>query len=64
MIKAYIGDGVTIELHPDRHEVILTTDDGQIETNRILLARDTLGNMQHYLKRFDLEGDRRSPGEP
>lgn len=48
MSKAYIGDGVYVEMVPEGF--VLTTEDGVTTTNRIVLEMDTLHNLQRWIE--------------
>ena len=48
--KQYLGDGVYIG--HDQYHIILTTEDGINETNRILLDPSVLYNMNAYIERL------------
>lgn len=53
MNKQYIGDGVYVEY--DSYEVILTTENGLQETNRIVLEAEVLNNLNEYLRKMFAE---------
>lgn len=48
MIKRYIGDGVYVDY--EDYQVILTTNNGIEETNRIVLEAEVLDNLNKYLQ--------------
>jgi hypothetical protein len=49
-VKTYLGDAVYAEL--DRYgDLVLTTEDGIQETNRIVLEPEVLLNLEQYLER-------------
>ena len=52
MNKAYIGDGVYVELDDHTYDVILTTENGISVTNRIVLEPEVLNSLNEYLKRM------------
>lgn len=49
--KEYLGDGVYAQSEPLGIGVILTTDNGVSETNRIYLEPEVLDAFLHYLER-------------
>ena len=53
--EAYLGDGAYV--HHDGHHVVLTTNDGIRETNRVCLEPACLRAFEEYLERLkDLIG--------
>ena len=48
MDKTYLGDAVYIESE-NGGQVILTTSDGETDTNTIYLEPDVIAQMQHWL---------------
>jgi hypothetical protein len=46
--KAYIGDGAFVEF--DGFAVVLSTEDGEQTTNRIVLEPDTLNSLLEWLQ--------------
>jgi len=49
MQKTYLGDGVYVDL-TEWGEIILTTEDGLQETNKVLMDGSVLANFEEYLK--------------
>jgi hypothetical protein len=47
--KQYIGDGVYAEFD-NFGDLVLTTEDGVLVTNRIVLEPETLSTLQQFLK--------------
>ena len=48
MDKTYLGDAIYIESE-NGGQVILTTSDGETDTNTIYLEPDVIAKMQHWL---------------
>ncbi len=48
--KAYIGDGIYAE--DDGFSIVLTTDNGQEVTNRIVIEPSEIESLEHYINRF------------
>jgi hypothetical protein len=51
MPKHYLGDGVFADFDTDTLNVILTTEDGERETNRIVLEPEILDALGRYVQR-------------
>lgn len=51
-MKEYLGDGVYIE-HKD-YDLVLTTSNGLVDTNTIVLDGEVLHALVEYLKREEL----------
>lgn len=49
-VKTYLGDGAYVEHGCFRGEVILTTDNGIIETNRVVLDPSGVAVLLRWLK--------------
>lgn len=50
MAKAYLGDGCYVTL--DGYALVLTTENGISETNRIVLEPDVYGELEECVKRL------------
>jgi hypothetical protein len=46
--KRYLGDGAYVDF--DRHHIVLTTEDGVRETNRICLEDEVLLEFERYVQ--------------
>ncbi len=55
MEKEYIGDGVYV--HVEWGQIILTTSDGNNETNRIVLEPQVYSELVVYVKEAGKRGD-------
>lgn len=51
--KAYLGDGVYAQIDNATGDLVLTTEDGISETNRIVLEYEVIIALQKYLKRME-----------
>jgi|HubBroStandDraft_1064217.scaffolds.fasta_scaffold49483_8 hypothetical protein len=49
-VKQYLGDGVYGDFDFDGEQIVLTTENGIRETNRIFLNQDVLHNLIAYVK--------------
>lgn len=50
-LKQYVGDGVYVEL--DAQGIVLTTENGEETTNRIVLEPDVWDNLTRYVTKLN-----------
>ena len=51
--KSYIGDGVYVSLEESDSSIVLTTEDGIEETNRIVLEFSVYNALERWVKGLD-----------
>ena len=61
MAKQYLGDGVFAEFDSATLNVILTTENGERETNRIVMEPEVLDALGRFTQRAIYERQRRQP---
>ena len=52
--KSYIGDGVYVSLEENDSSIVLTTENGIEETNRIVLEFSVYNALERWVKGLDL----------